>query len=123
MTIISNHGSETFDPNNISSTSSFNNITRFLPVNMTLTVSEFEILSTGVVDPISIHDDLEDLGGIDSVKRVALSLCSFLMTPVNNTRNYLKPTSFLLFGPPGCGIYDYFMVGYSLLLNNTFDIL
>eukprot|EP01035_Chromulina_nebulosa_P029457 gene29457-39043_t len=102
VSIISNHGSETFDPNKISSTSSFN-ITRFLPVNMTLTASEFEILTTGVVDPISIHDDLEDLGGIDSVKQVALSLCSFLMTPLNNTRNYLKPTSFLLFGPPGCG--------------------
>ena len=112
MSIISNHGSETFDPNKISSTSSFN-FTRFLPVNMTLTASEFEILTTGVVDPISIHDDLEDLGGIDSVKQVALSLCSFLMTPLNNTRNYLKPTSFLLFGPPGCGIYDYFMEDYS----------
>ena len=108
MSIISNHGSETFDPNKLSSTSSLN-ITRFLPVNMTVTASEFEILTTGVVDPISIHDDLEGLGGIDSVKQVSLSLCSFLMTEENNTCNYLKPTSFLLFGPPGCGIHDYFI--------------
>ena len=101
------HGSETFDPNKLPS-SSFN-ISRFLPANVSLTNSEIEILTTGVLDPLSINGDLEDLGGIDSVKQVATSLCSFLMTPANDTRSNFQPASFLLFGPPGCGI-DYYNV-------------
>ena len=115
MSIIHSHGSEAFDPSKISSASLMaSNITRFLPVNTSLTINEWEILTTGVVDPASIRDDIQDLGGIENVKQSSLSLCKFLLAPSNgSTVSAVKPTSVLLFGPPGCGglfLFSYFFL-------------
>ena len=82
------------------------NATDFLAPNCTLNSYELDILSS-LVTPSSINQDLDDIGGLRSVKMALIDqLLPFgIDLPVDLAKNplYLPSKSVLLYGPPGCG--------------------
>lgn len=98
ITSIIHGASSEFDASKIA----YSNFTRFLSPNATLTLYEWDVLSTGFIDPSTISEDLDELGGIDTTKISILSICEGLNSSQKGSGN-TQPISFLLFGPPGCG--------------------
>eukprot|EP00597_Dinobryon_sp_UTEXLB2267_P004109 CAMPEP_0170059922 /NCGR_PEP_ID=MMETSP0019_2-20121128/2031_1 /TAXON_ID=98059 /ORGANISM="Dinobryon sp., Strain UTEXLB2267" /LENGTH=467 /DNA_ID=CAMNT_0010265319 /DNA_START=2439 /DNA_END=3842 /DNA_ORIENTATION=+ len=101
VSVIHSHSNESSEAK-IPTSIYLSNITRFFPTNTTLTIHELEVLTNGVVDPATIADNLQELGGLEATKQSVLSLCKQLNSTLTNTRPFV-PTSLLLFGPPGCG--------------------
>lgn len=90
----------------------FRNNSKYLHPNVTIDKYEEEILCN-VIDPQSIKEEMDDIGGLDDVKR---SLMSALIhtnrtvawrngrQPISPTNPLLDPVkSVALHGPPGCG--------------------
>jgi len=96
----SNESSEFRIPTNID----LSNISRFFSSDTNLTFHEVEVLTNGVIDPCTIKDDMQELGGLDEIKQSVQFLFKQLNSTIANSRPFV-PTSLLLFGPPGCGVF------------------
>ena len=98
------------------------NISQYLKPNATLTSYEREIITSSFIDPNTITEVMEDVGGLESIKS-ALTEVAIINNNKRSTLLNICVRSALLSGPPGNGKnkydnYYYFKLfqSYSVML-------